>query len=802
MGNSRRLQRQTLRRWALVCLFLLAFLPRAIYPVSRPLQWYFRSGEFVQAILHGDWTDTLLSEHPGVTVMWLSGATLWGWYGLQALAGLNAPTPLETEGYAFADRLAVGVLPLALIIALGIVWGWHLLRRLFGEKVAWIGALLWALDPFFLANSKVLHLDATLSILMLLSALWMLIYVQEKGWPPSRRKPLILSASLGGLAILTKVTALFLVPFVGLCLLVDWLSLLKTGVLASVAQGCTAAGGPAVDRQRLAGATVRPERRRPDGRGERRSTSGRVDLLFAARDFGLWLLVAIGVCLALWPSLWVQPGASLDLVFRQGILLHTGGPRDQPIFYRGTLGVQDPGPRFYLDTLLHRTTFLTLPLSVMGLLSFWFQRCNALTASASHHNGKDPPRDVVYPRDAERRRPDGRAVYPRARDQSPLLLLSFAVFYVLQMSLGGWKDSRYMLPVLLVLDIFAAHGVVWFANRVGHLAAGFLTRHASRIITAGLIGAQACIVLLRHPYYGTHYNELLGGMKAAATVFPLAEFGEGLDLAGQYVDDRVGAQGTEVGTQFLANEMVAQHVRAPVYDVAQGGEDADYLVFGVQYTMRGTDYPRWGELWYRTYRFREPAFVAGFGERPYAWVHRPDAQPTVPQPVDARLGESIRLVGYRLADDEVAPGETLLLTLYWRVDAPIDNAYTVFTHLQGREGRLIAQQDNPPGRGARPTDDWMPGVLVEDPYELEIPPDVAPGEYTISTGMYDPATVERLPAFDAEGRSISNDRLVLTNVRVRPRVSAWRRALSAAWLALVAISAVCPPIRSRGERER
>ena len=102
MGNRRRLE-----RWALLCLFLLALVPRVIYSVSRPLQWYFRSAQFFEVILRGDLADTLFSEHPGVTVMWLSGAASWGWYGLQSLIGLNPPTPLETEGYAFADRVAV-----------------------------------------------------------------------------------------------------------------------------------------------------------------------------------------------------------------------------------------------------------------------------------------------------------------------------------------------------------------------------------------------------------------------------------------------------------------------------------------------------------------------------------------------------------------------------------------------------------------------------------------------------------------------------------------------------------------------
>ena len=708
------------KRWALVSLFLLAFLPRAIYPVSRPLQWYFRSAEFLQAVLRGDWAATLFSEHPGVTVMWLSGMALWGWYGLQSLIGLAPLSPLETAGYAFADRVAVGVLPLALVVALGIVWGWYLLRRLFDGRVAWVAALLWALDPFYLANTKVLHLDATLSTLMLLSALWMLIYLRER-----RSRQLIISAVLGGLAMLTKVSALFLIPFWGLCLLVDHVLSLQfpiTGLRSLVS-----------------------------GLGSR------------LRNLLLWLFVAAVTCFVFWPSLWVQLAASVDLVIRQGILLHTGGPRDQPLFYRGTLGVHDPGPRFYLDVILHRTTFLTLPFSAIGLLSLW---------------------------------PRGREIRRGGREErlSALLLVAFAAFYFLQMSLGGWKDGRYMLPVLLVLDVLAACGIVQCVGQLPIAASGRIA------VIAGLIVAQACVVLSRHPYYGTHYNELVGGQAAASKVFPLAEFGEGLDLAGQSLDAQPGAEGAVIGTQFLANEMVAQHVRAPVHDIARVGDHVDYLVFGVQYTMRGSDYPRWGELWEEIYKFREPAFVAAFGGLPYAWVHQPDADPVVPQPVDGRLGEAIRLVGYRLSERQVAPGDTLVFTLYWRPEAPIAGGYTVFTHLQGADGHLIAQQDNPPARGTRPTDGWVPGALVEDPYEIDVPPDARPGEYTLSAGMYDPASLERLPAFGAGGERFSSDRLILTTVQVRPTVPYWRWVLSAGWLGVAVACAVCASVTPWAKR--
>jgi hypothetical protein len=656
-------------------------------------------------VLHGDWAGTLFSEHPGVTVMWLSGGALWGWYALQSLVSPAPLLPFETEGYALADRVAVGVLPLALVVALGIIWGWHLLSRLFDGRVAWVAALLWALDPFYLANAKVLHLDATLSTLMLLSALWMLVYLRER-----RQRQLVISAVLGGLAILTKVSALFLIPYWGLCLLMDHLSSLQFPLsgLRSLVSGLGSRG----------------------------------------RSFLLWLLIAAVTCFALWPSLWVQLANSLDLVFRQGILLHTGGPRDQPVFYRGTLGVYDPGPKFYLDVILHRTTFLTLPFSAIGLVWLW-------------------------------RHKRGTRRCKRGERLTALLLMGFVVFYLLQMSLGGWKDGRYMLPVLLVLDILAACGIVWCVDQVP-IAASERTA-----VIVGLVVAQACMVLPRHPYYGTHYNELVGGAAAASKVFPLAEFGEGLDLAGQYVDDQRDAEDAVVGTQFLANEMVAQHVRAPVYDIARVGDKADYLVFGVQYTMRGTEHSRWGKLWEETYKFREPASVTTFGELPYAWVHQPDADPVIPHQVEAQLGEAIRMVGYRLPDREVAPGEILVLTLYWRAEVPVGGSYTVFTHLQGTNGELIAQQDNPPVRGTHPTDGWRLGVLVEDPYEIEVPPDAAPGEYTLSTGMYDPATLERLPIIGADREPYSSDRLVLTTVTVRPTIPCWRWVLSAGWLAIV-----------------
>jgi hypothetical protein len=77
--------------------------------------------------------------------------------------------------------------------------------------------------------------------------------------------------------------------------------------------------------------------------------------------------------------------------------------------------------------------------------------------------------------------------------------------------------------------------------------------------------------------------------------------------------------------------------------------------------------------------------------------------------------------------------------------------------------------DSPPVGGSRPTTGWRVGELIEDRYGLLIPANVPPGEYTIQVGMYDPATLARLPVIDADGKRIEENRVILGSVRVVAR---------------------------------
>jgi mannosyltransferase len=133
-------------------------------------------------------------------------------------------------------------------------------------------------------------------------------------------------------------------------------------------------------------------------------------------------------------------------------------------------------------------------------------------------------------------------------------------------------------------------------------------------------------------------------------------------------------------------------------------------------------------------------------------------------PVEAQLGDGIRLLGYRLGG-KAQPGGTLGLTLYWEGLGPVETDYTVFTHLLDTGDNLLGQMDHPPQNGAAPTSTWETGQRLADHYEIPIKPDASPGPAWLLVGMYDPATGDRLLA---TGPADKFNRIHLTEVEIRP----------------------------------
>lgn len=313
-------------------LFWIAFVPRAIHPVSRPLVWYLRSARFVNSVLEADWANTVYSEHPGVSLMWPTGVGLKLYWALSGVTPAADSVPAEVDpvnyfGPVPINEIVAAVLPVVLLIALGVVGIYFLLRALLDETSAAVASLLIALTPYYTAQSKILHLEALLATVMFLSGLAILVYLRQRRW-----RWLVLGGIFGGLGWLTKPTALYLLPYTALAL--------GLGVM-----------DPAYRRWRTQGA--------------------RAALAGLWRDFLLplvaWVVVAALVFVLLWPVMWVDPGKGIDAI-RWGLSLHVSTAHDAPNFFAGQITTEDPGPAFYGAVLLFKSTTVELTFVAVALL--------------------------------------------------------------------------------------------------------------------------------------------------------------------------------------------------------------------------------------------------------------------------------------------------------------------------------------------------------------------------------------------------------------------------------------------------
>jgi hypothetical protein len=138
-------------------------------------------------------------------------------------------------------------------------------------------------------------------------------------------------------------------------------------------------------------------------------------------------------------------------------------------------------------------------------------------------------------------------------------------------------------------------------------------------------------------------------------------------------------------------------------------------------------------------------------------------------PVEATLGDQVRLIGYRLDRSQaaqLAPGGSVELTLYWEALAPLERSYHVFTHLY-RDGEMWGQADSIPQCGLWPTLRWQPSEVIADRYRLTLRPDTPSGPIPLTIGMYTLPDGTRLPIRDARGELIG-DVLALTTLEVAP----------------------------------
>lgn len=160
------------------------------------------------------------------------------------------------------------------------------------------------------------------------------------------------------------------------------------------------------------------------------------------------------------------------------------------------------------------------------------------------------------------------------------------------------------------------------------------------------------------------------------------------------------------------------------------------------------------------------AFENEYGDLPYrveplgeAFLVRQEPRAEVPAEMttlDVTLGERVKLLGYRLEEENTEPAQPLAMTLAWSpVDGPIEDV-ALFAQLIGPEGRLWSAAQDPRHSGER----VAPDEIILDRFVIYPLLHVPPGDCTLVIGAY--TSDGRLATGDG------SDAVRLDTVRVRP----------------------------------
>jgi hypothetical protein len=188
-----------------------------------------------------------------------------------------------------------------------------------------------------------------------------------------------------------------------------------------------------------------------------------------------------------------------------------------------------------------------------------------------------------------------------------------------------------------------------------------------------------------------------------------------------------------------------------------------------------TGYDRFARPVFEVYRWDDGTFPLPSDRSPgvASWerAFEPGDPQGLRQPIDlpVNFGDVMLFLGHDRAGDnrsadEVGPGETLEVVLYWQLLQRPERHYSIFVHLLDAESQIVGEFD----ANSYGTKYWREdgGEMLVDYYPLRVSSDALPGEYQLEIGVYHQSTWERLPVYDESGEMVA-DRLLLRPVQVR-----------------------------------
>lgn len=194
--------------------FVLSRLPSLGYDTftTDVWKWKQRIYDFGAGVFTINFAKTIQRYHPGVSLMWIGTFAVKVFNFLyRTFTGANPP---DNEISVLFQLHFLQKFFIVLVLAFLLVLIFYVLKKLISLKYAAIAVILLSLEPFYVALTRVVHLEGLQATFMLASFMCLYMFVSREG----SKKWLFGSSALAAFAVLTKTPAVFLVPFAGLVL--------------------------------------------------------------------------------------------------------------------------------------------------------------------------------------------------------------------------------------------------------------------------------------------------------------------------------------------------------------------------------------------------------------------------------------------------------------------------------------------------------------------------------------------------------------------------------------------------------
>jgi hypothetical protein len=383
---------------------------------SDAIRWHYRSQNFLTAVKSGDLRSTYQRYHPGVSMMWVNAAVKQAGFWVQLPFTAEPKTLENSDWYPIIHGVSKAVN--ILIIGGLLLIQYFCIERLFNKKIALTYLFFVATEPYLTGINRWFHLTSFEVFFSFTSFLLILLWSKTK-----ITKFLMASAIFFGLGVLSKMTVLILGPVIGAIIIYISYKEKKYKWIA------------------------------------------------------IYPTVVIGVIIALFPAIWVDPLYVFNKLFSALVGSVTDNLRDQML----SPWVK---PFYYLIILI-----LKISPIVTGLLVLSFFKIKKFS------------------------------IYTMA-------ILLYLLFFLITLTLADQKIDRYAIALFPPILLLAAILFEQFDEQI------------KRIIIFAHLLLLIIIIFIYHPVYSAFYDPLIGGTNTALNLGLYENSGEYMSNAAFYLNQK------------------------------------------------------------------------------------------------------------------------------------------------------------------------------------------------------------------------------------------------------------------------